>query len=478
MGAQTSEPTTPPAADSSPNWSQRFEVVVVGAGIAGLAAAWHLRDRKMLVLEAANRVGGRIRSEQRDPYWLNLGPHLFPPPETSLGKIAQSLGIETRAAHGTAMAIWSRGKLVPDAWSRTDPLRLALPVSARLSLARLQSKLRRAVGEYLQLERQQVGEDPAEVRARLLAYCDGESFASFLGPIAPAADAILRAAVNRVSAEPEELSAGAGVAQFAGTFTRTPHASFFNVIGGTSVLPEKFSAVLGSTVVTGARVTRVRGDASGPTIDVTVGSDQHRVHADYAILATPAYVTRRILDDQPEELAGALGTVAYGPYVVGAFLTAERGATAWDDIYAMAVAGKAFNMFFNTVNVLRTSTTRAPGGSVTVYGAARLGRALVDKSDGEVIDVFLRDLDDIFPELRQHIVEALVQRWDAGIAFSRPGRHGAQPALERPFDRVYLTGDYVAARAGMDTAAEISEQVARNVRAALSARGPSTPGAS
>ena len=35
------------------------EVIVVGGGIAGLAAAWRLRDRDVLVLEASDRIGGR-----------------------------------------------------------------------------------------------------------------------------------------------------------------------------------------------------------------------------------------------------------------------------------------------------------------------------------------------------------------------------------------------------------------------------------
>jgi protoporphyrinogen oxidase len=38
------------------------EVVVVGAGIGGLTAAWQLRDLDTLVLEADDRVGGRVKS--------------------------------------------------------------------------------------------------------------------------------------------------------------------------------------------------------------------------------------------------------------------------------------------------------------------------------------------------------------------------------------------------------------------------------
>jgi len=67
--------------------AQQADVVIVGGGIAGLSAAWELRDRDVVVLEASDRAGGRMWSEPRDPYWLNYGAHLFPAPGSLVDSI-------------------------------------------------------------------------------------------------------------------------------------------------------------------------------------------------------------------------------------------------------------------------------------------------------------------------------------------------------------------------------------------------------
>ena len=64
------------------------DVVVVGGGIAGLTAAWRLRHRDVLLLEAEDRVGGRIRSDAHGEYWLNYGAHLFPWPGSLVDALA------------------------------------------------------------------------------------------------------------------------------------------------------------------------------------------------------------------------------------------------------------------------------------------------------------------------------------------------------------------------------------------------------
>ena len=77
------------------------DVVIVGGGVAGLAAAWKLRHHDIKVLEADERIGGRIRSERRGPHWLNWGGHVYDGGELSSTQwLLRDTGIQSRAVPG------------------------------------------------------------------------------------------------------------------------------------------------------------------------------------------------------------------------------------------------------------------------------------------------------------------------------------------------------------------------------------------
>lgn len=85
----------------------RADVVIVGAGISGLAAARQLVDHNLtvVVLEARDRVGGRLLSAQAPGGGLDLGATWFWPGEAHVAELIRDLGIEVFAHHidGDAM---------------------------------------------------------------------------------------------------------------------------------------------------------------------------------------------------------------------------------------------------------------------------------------------------------------------------------------------------------------------------------------
>ncbi|MGH7521530.1 MAG: protoporphyrinogen/coproporphyrinogen oxidase [Gemmatimonadales bacterium] len=95
-----------------------MKIIVVGAGIAGLAAAWELTragGNDVTVLESERRAGGVIVTEQVQGFIVEGGPDGFLAGEPELPALAQELGIGDRVvgqqARGTAL--WNGKELAP-----------------------------------------------------------------------------------------------------------------------------------------------------------------------------------------------------------------------------------------------------------------------------------------------------------------------------------------------------------------------------
>lgn len=451
--------------------SDRKDVVIVGAGIAGLTAAVKLQDLDMLVLEAEDRVGGRIKSQQRGAYWVSVGAHMFPEPDSIVGRLVQEFGLETLAINGSLMGLSYQGTILKGGRTELYAFRLPMSAAGRLSLVRAGLKLRRDAAIYNRLAVRGPGETDADVRARLLAFKSDQSFADYLGPVHPDAEVLFHAVVNRMTAEPHEISAGCVVALFAHVWSEGGVVLGRNLEGGASRLVEVIAARLGTRVVTGATVRQVTQQDGSVRVRYEHGDGgEDEVVARCAILTVPAHVARKLVTDLPEETAHALEAIVYGPFVVGGIVTSETRPMPWDDVYSVLVVGKCFNMLFNHANVLRSpSVPREPGGTLMVYGGGNLARRLMEKSDDEIREAIVSDLYDLYPESTGVVQEVLVQRWDRAIPFAAPGRHLVQPALERGVGNVFFAGDYVGEWTHMESAAITAVEAVANVRKRLEA---------
>ena len=440
---------------------EHADVVVVGGGIAGLAAAWHLRDHDVRVLEASGRLGGRLHSEPRGDVWLNFGAHVFAGVGSATDRLLAALAVPTAPVTGRLAAVALGDTIAASGRVETYPFRLPLSTGSRLALIRAGAKLRLAVHSYGRVAREQPGEAWSERQRRLLAFRDDRSFTEFIGPLPPDVDAIFRATLNRSSGEPEELAAGYGIGYFHLVWNRADGLSR-TILGGPSRLVEALAQQLGERIRTNAEVVEVTQTDDGVVVRDAAGGE---LAAQAAVVATPAYATRAIVRDLPAETHAALGAIRYGPYVVGAFLTHETAPMPWDGLYALATPGRSFGMLFNTVNALRQGP-RKPGGALMVYAAANAARALADLDDAAIAARFQDDLEATYPEVS--VSEVVIQRWERGLPYAAVGRGALQPALTRPLGRVHLAGDYLGTWY-TETACATAEAAARSVSTGLAA---------
>jgi protoporphyrinogen/coproporphyrinogen III oxidase len=447
------------------------DVVVVGGGIAGLATAWHLRGLDVLVLEASERLGGRIRSEPRGDVWLNFGAHVFGGEGSATGRLLTETGVQAAQVEGRLAAVALGDRVVASGAVETYPFRLPLPLRSRAALVRAGLKLRLAVRRYGAVAAERPGESAAARQLRMLEFLDDRSFSDFIGPLPPDVDAIFRATLNRSSGEPEELAAGYGIGYFHLVWNRDAGLSR-NILGGPSRLIDALAAGIDGPIHTSAQVTEVDPGPDGVTVRYLERGVEHEVRARSAVVATPAFVTRDIVRGLPADTDAALANVRYGPYVVGAFLTAETRPMPWDDLYALATPGRSFGMLFNTANVLR-GNGRQPGGSLMVYAAADAARALDGLDDDEVRTRFLADLASIYPDAAAAVSEIAIQRWDMGLPYAAVGRARLQDALMRPLGPIHLAGDFLGTWY-TETACQTAEAAARAVRAQLADNGRRT----
>ena len=118
----------------------RADVVVVGAGLAGLAAARRLVDAgvDVLVLEAAAEPGGRVRTDRRDGFLLDHGFQLFNPSYPEARRVFDLDALDLRRFDAGAVV-----SLGDDRFLVADPLRMptALLADVRAPVASLREKV-------------------------------------------------------------------------------------------------------------------------------------------------------------------------------------------------------------------------------------------------------------------------------------------------------------------------------------------------
>jgi putrescine oxidase len=266
------------------------DVVIIGAGACGLTAATALvaAGRSVVVLEARERVGGRLHTDATSGALLELGGQWVSPDQTALLAALDELGLATFARYRDGESVYvgpsgAAGRFTGDIF----------PASAQT-----QAEIERLIGVLDGLVAQLDPDAPWDhPRAREL---DAITWRAFLQQESPddearaniamfAAEAMLTKPSHAFSALQALLMAAS-----AGSFSNLVDADFIldrRVVGGLQLVPLRLAEALGDDVVLGAPVRRIDWSGDGVVVTADGGIE---VAAQHVVVAVPPNLYDRI----------------------------------------------------------------------------------------------------------------------------------------------------------------------------------------
>ena len=327
--------------DLSERGFTRDRVVVVGAGLTGLAAAHRLvarasslrRPTEVVVLDAKERIGGAIWTKSVDGFTLEGGADSFITNKPWAYDLCQELGlgdqiIGTDDRHRRSFVV-RRGKLlpVPEGFVLMAPSRLG-PLLASPILS-VRGKMRVLLDLVIPRKTDDGDESLASFVRRRLGR--------------EALDRLVQPLVGGIyTADPNELSLKATLPQFPlmeqnhgglirgaryqSRVSRSAERSasgaryglFASLAGGMGVLPQTLADALPPrTIRTSTAVRRISRSGSNQTWRVEL-LDGPPIEANGVILTTEAHASARLIDGFDPELAQGLRSI---PYASSAIVT-------------------------------------------------------------------------------------------------------------------------------------------------------------
>ncbi|MFB8030501.1 flavin monoamine oxidase family protein [Streptomyces sp. NPDC056465] len=426
-------------------------VIVIGAGLAGLAVAHELaaRDCEVTVLEADTRPGGRaytLRAPFADGLHAEAGAMTLTPHCHYAMHYLRELGVETETADlfDTTFSYFARGRFFTPGPEDVAAAGLALhPHEAELGVAGMIKRYVTAVGDSLQPD---LGAPDWEATERLAPY-DERSVHQVLTD-----GGASQAAIDLM--EPMFLEMRGGDLKTASALSwlrheASPHSlsnadpRWAKVKGGTDRFPQAFAERLKSRIRYRCPVVRVEQDEERARVTYLDHGSLRTTEAERVVVTVPFSAIRHI-DFTDAGLSQAkhdvMRRVTYSS-VVRVYLQMRR--QFWPQR----------NASFSTdlpVRWIRDATPQLPGPRkiMECLMTGWRARAVSVMTEEERQNFVLTELEGMLPGAREHFETGTSVCWDerpyAEGAYILPERgHSAlMPVIRRPEGRVHFAGDH------------------------------------
>jgi monoamine oxidase len=300
-GAVAAAPATAVAKHTRPR--KKADVIVVGAGLAGLTAARKIRaaGRSVLVMEAQNRVGGRTLNEDIGGSEVaDLGGTFIGPTQDHVAALVKELGIGTFPTYNTGNNVFVRSDGRRETFASNTPVFGTAPADPEIAAD--------IVAVVAQLDSMASEIDVKQPWAHPnAALWDSQTLDSFIRANSTGnkefLDLVSAACEPIFGAEAREISllytlfyiASSGNEQNPGTFERNFNTQGggqeTRIEGGAQLISIKMAEQLGKRVLLKAPVRRIDQGRFG----VRVWTDNYYVSGKRVIVAMPPALAGRIV---------------------------------------------------------------------------------------------------------------------------------------------------------------------------------------
>lgn len=391
--------------------------MIVGGGPSGLASAWRLRDRDVLLLEKEPRFGGNCVLDEWSGVRLSTGGAFYTETEKELVDLFRETGIQgTRVVGGDALVV--NGQPTVD-FFRDGAGQLPFPPAVRDDFRRSRDELTKM---YATRSRQELDAVPF---AELLKPYAAEvrQFWDRFGPSNWGGDAANTSAY--VGCEAYTWAGGADDPRF--TFPG-------GLAGGARQLADKLKPILGDRMATGATTYRVEREGRGAVVRYLAAGEPKAVRARAVILAIPKYFARHVIAGLPKSRHAALAFTRYAPFpVFNVCLNSTVPEPAYDNWFL----DTPFTDFIPAEWILYAGQgAKDRRTALTVYhpmAENRRSLLLDDDSTLRLVDGVAEGLEKHFPGTIAKIAEVRVFRRGHPMFIPTPGRMALVDKLRAPF---------------------------------------------
>jgi oxygen-dependent protoporphyrinogen oxidase len=409
--------TRPPA-------SARHDVVIVGGGVSGLTAAYRLRHRDFLLLEKEPHWGGNAYAMEYEGSTYATGSAFLTKDEYAY-HFAKEIGLQPLPVNSPDASIIG-GELVPDTWGDgLDKLPYSPPV---------RESFKKFKKEMLAIDVEKHGKElfnkpfsdfmkgyPSELKQ----WWDN------FGP-------------SNWGAATEETAAGLAILALQEMVEESHVDDRYTWPGGLGALTKKLAEVLNAKykdrMLAGATTVAVVSEKGEVQVTYMLGGELKTVAAKAVIMATPKFITRRIVDGLPEKQDEAMHQIRYIPYPVVNLIfdkpVFNHGYDTWcpgnvftDVVVADWVIQRqpGFQQRFNILSCYTPMKEEERGYLLNEIGARKIAAHV------------LTDFQKLMPAFNVDPVEVHIYRRGHPLYMSTPGLYTeVQPLARHPMDRIFF----------------------------------------